>query len=91
MIGTARPSVNFFMNKFRKLGFIDYNGTLEVHPSAVFDAICETLVEYSKRNLKPGLMSSDMRQLTPEHLQIQKIADLDGATAERGLQLLWPP
>jgi len=25
--------VNFFMNKFRKLGFIDYNGTIEVHSS----------------------------------------------------------
>jgi CRP/FNR family transcriptional regulator, cyclic AMP receptor protein len=31
MIGTTRSRVNFFMNKFRKLGFIDYNGELEVH------------------------------------------------------------
>jgi CRP/FNR family transcriptional regulator, cyclic AMP receptor protein len=33
MIGTTRPRVNFFMNKFRKLGFVDYNGTLVVHSS----------------------------------------------------------
>ena len=33
MIGTTRPRVNFFMNKFRKLGFVDYNGTLQVHSS----------------------------------------------------------
>jgi CRP/FNR family cyclic AMP-dependent transcriptional regulator len=34
MIGTTRSRVNFFMNKFRKLGFIDYNnGHLEVHIS----------------------------------------------------------
>jgi CRP/FNR family transcriptional regulator, cyclic AMP receptor protein len=33
MIGTTRPRVNFFMNKFRKLGFIKYNGHLEVHGS----------------------------------------------------------
>jgi CRP/FNR family transcriptional regulator, cyclic AMP receptor protein len=33
MIGTTRPRVNFFMNKFRKLGFLDYNGTLRVHGS----------------------------------------------------------
>ena len=33
MIGTTRPRVNFFMNKFRKLGFIEYNGTLQVHSS----------------------------------------------------------
>jgi CRP/FNR family transcriptional regulator, cyclic AMP receptor protein len=33
MIGTTRSRVSFFMNKFRKLGFIDYNGKLEVHNS----------------------------------------------------------
>jgi CRP/FNR family transcriptional regulator, cyclic AMP receptor protein len=33
MVGTTRSRVSFFMNKFRKLGFIDYNGTLEVHSS----------------------------------------------------------
>jgi CRP-like cAMP-binding protein len=33
MIGTTRSRVSFFMNKFRKLGFISYNGTLEVHSS----------------------------------------------------------
>jgi len=33
MIGTTRSRVNFFMNRFRKLGFIDYNGGLEVHGS----------------------------------------------------------
>jgi CRP-like cAMP-binding protein len=33
MIGTTRPRVNFFMNKFRKLGFIRYNGGLQVNRS----------------------------------------------------------
>src|SRR5580692_5583234 len=33
MIGTTRSRVNLFMNKFRKLGFIEYNGSLRVHPS----------------------------------------------------------
>ena len=33
MVGTTRSRVNFFMNKFRKLGFIEYNGKLEVHKS----------------------------------------------------------
>jgi len=33
MVGTTRSRVNFFMNKFRKLGFIDYNGGLEVNSS----------------------------------------------------------
>jgi CRP/FNR family cyclic AMP-dependent transcriptional regulator len=33
MIGTTRSRVSFFMNKFRRLGFIEYNGTLLVHSS----------------------------------------------------------
>jgi CRP-like cAMP-binding protein len=33
MIGTTRSRVSHFMNKFRKLGFIDYNGHLEIHSS----------------------------------------------------------
>lgn len=33
MIGTTRSRVNFFMNKFRKLGFIKYNGGLQIHAS----------------------------------------------------------
>jgi CRP-like cAMP-binding protein len=33
MVGTTRSRVSFFMNKFRKLGFIKYNGHLEVHSS----------------------------------------------------------
>jgi CRP-like cAMP-binding protein len=33
MVGTTRSRVSFFMNKFRKLGFIHYNGTVEVHNS----------------------------------------------------------
>lgn len=33
MVGTTRPRVNSFMNKFRRLGFIEYNGELKVHTS----------------------------------------------------------
>ena len=33
MIGTTRSRVSFFMNKFRKLGFINYNGGLHVRSS----------------------------------------------------------
>ena len=33
MVGTTRSRVSYFMNKFRKLGFIQYNGRLEVHSS----------------------------------------------------------
>src|SRR2546428_8539690 len=33
MIGTSRPRVNFFMTKFRKMGFIKYNGGLQINRS----------------------------------------------------------
>ncbi len=33
MVGTTRSRVNFFMNRFRKMGFIHYNGGLQVHSS----------------------------------------------------------
>jgi hypothetical protein len=33
MIGTTRSRVSFFMNRFRKLGFIDYSGRIRVHKS----------------------------------------------------------
>jgi len=33
IIGTTRSRVSFFMNRFRKLGFIDYNGSLKIHSS----------------------------------------------------------
>jgi CRP-like cAMP-binding protein len=33
MVGTTRSRVNFFMNKFRDLGFIEYNGGLKVNSS----------------------------------------------------------
>lgn len=33
MVGTTRPRVSFFMNEFRKLGFVKYNGSIEVNSS----------------------------------------------------------
>ena len=42
MIGTTRSRVSFFMNKFRKLGFISYNGGIEVHRSLLNVDLHET-------------------------------------------------
>ncbi len=41
MVGTTRSRVSFFMNKFRKLGYIDYNGHLEVHSSLLNVVLCD--------------------------------------------------
>jgi hypothetical protein len=35
MIGTTRPRVNFFMNKFKKLGFTEFKDGLRVHGSLI--------------------------------------------------------
>jgi CRP/FNR family transcriptional regulator, cyclic AMP receptor protein len=35
IVGTTRSRINFFMNKFKKLGFIDYNGDITIHSSLV--------------------------------------------------------
>jgi CRP/FNR family cyclic AMP-dependent transcriptional regulator len=39
MVGMTRPRVNFFLNKFRTLGFIDYNGELKVHRSLLIGVL----------------------------------------------------
>jgi CRP/FNR family transcriptional regulator, cyclic AMP receptor protein len=43
MIGTTRSRVSHFMNKFRQLGFIDYNGHLEIHSSLLSVVLNEQL------------------------------------------------
>ena len=48
MIGTTRSRVSFFMNKFRRLGLINYNGHIEVHSSLL------NAVLHDKPQLQPG-------------------------------------
>jgi len=43
MIGTTRARVNFFMNRFRRLGFIEYNGNVEVHSSLLSVVLLDEL------------------------------------------------
>jgi CRP/FNR family transcriptional regulator, cyclic AMP receptor protein len=54
MIGTTRSRVSFFMNKFRKLGFIEYNGKLEVHNS-LLNLILHDTPEIRTRDEAPGI------------------------------------
>jgi CRP/FNR family transcriptional regulator, cyclic AMP receptor protein len=51
MIGTTRSRVSFFLNKFRKLGLISYNGNIEVHRS-LLNAVLYEKPEL-ERNEKP--------------------------------------
>ena len=51
MVGTTRSRVNFFMNKFRKLGFIEYNGKIKVNKSLL--TVVSELSDRSTKKPKP--------------------------------------
>jgi len=49
MVGTTRSRINFFMNKFRRLGFIEYNGSMKVHASLLNVVLHESTRSESER------------------------------------------
>ena len=53
MIGTTRSRVSFFMNRFRKLGFIEYNGRIRVHKSLLNVVLRDKLPEQVKDSARP--------------------------------------
>jgi CRP/FNR family cyclic AMP-dependent transcriptional regulator len=63
MVGTTRPRVSYFMNRFRQMGFIEYNGRIRVHRSLLNvvlhdgkedgDALSPSLLGDGKRGQKP--------------------------------------
>jgi CRP-like cAMP-binding protein len=57
MIGTTRSRVSFFMNRFRKLGFIDYNGDIHVNKSLLNVVLHDQPSEHDAQ--KPPLSSSE--------------------------------
>jgi CRP-like cAMP-binding protein len=55
MIGTTRSRVSFFMNRFRALGFINYNGRIQVHKSLLSAVLLDQLPEHNAE--KPSIFS----------------------------------
>jgi len=53
MIGTTRSRVSFFMNRFRKLGFIDYNGRIQVHRSLLNVVLLDQLPGHNSQRSVP--------------------------------------
>ena len=51
MVGTTRSRVNFFMNRFRKLGFVEYNGRIKVHKSLLNAVLLDQLPKLSPERL----------------------------------------
>jgi CRP-like cAMP-binding protein len=67
MIGTTRSRVSFFMNRFRKLGFIEYNGRIKVHKSllnaVLLDRMHEPNAESSSGVASPSLSIKAAKRL----------------------------
>jgi CRP-like cAMP-binding protein len=57
MIGTTRSRVSFFMNRFRKLGFIDYNGRIQVHKSLLNVVLLDQLPEHNAKQPRISVTS----------------------------------
>ena len=65
MIGTTRSRVSFFMNRFRKHGFIDYNGRIRVHKSLLNVILYDESLEHNAVSaplLSPPLPAKLVRQ-----------------------------
>lgn len=70
MIGTTRSRVSFFMNRFRKLGFISYNGRIQVHKSLLNVVLLDQLPEHNAE--RPALF------LDEDGLPEQHPQDIEG-------------
>lgn len=63
MIGTTRSRVSFFMNRFRKLGFIDYNGRIQVHKSLLEVLLLDQLPEQNSEQPRITIVKTDPSKL----------------------------
>jgi CRP-like cAMP-binding protein len=78
MIGTTRSRVSFFMNRFRKLGFIDYKGRIRVHKSLLNVVLLDQLPEQGSEE---PLVSSGAQNLADRlTLEVQSPADCTSMT-----------
>ena len=95
MIGTTRSRVNFFMNKFRKLGFIEYNGGLKINTSLLSvvlhdnPRIDRTCLLLNSAQARGRAMISRMRSKTDSRLQRPGVSRFGGHREEsRGLSAI---
>lgn len=62
MVGTTRSRVSFFMNRFRKLGFIEYNGRIRVHKSLLNIVLHDQEPDQSAESTNPRMDSTIARR-----------------------------
>jgi CRP/FNR family transcriptional regulator, cyclic AMP receptor protein len=63
MVGTTRPRVSFFMNRFRKLGFVQYNGRIRVHKSLLNVVLHDRLPDENTKT--PEIADKDVARAKP--------------------------
>jgi hypothetical protein len=65
MIGTTRSRVSFFMNRFRKLGFINYNGRIQVNKSLLNVVLLDQLPERNSLMPVKPIIETLLKPVTP--------------------------
>jgi CRP-like cAMP-binding protein len=65
MIGTTRSRVSFFMNRFRKLGFISYNGRIQVNKSLLNVVLLDQLPEHNAEKPHIPLLGALLKPVVP--------------------------
>lgn len=66
MIGTTRSRVSFFMNRFRKLGFISYNGRIQVHKSLLNVVLLDQLPEHNAQKPRIPFSGATLKAAVPK-------------------------
>jgi CRP/FNR family cyclic AMP-dependent transcriptional regulator len=75
MIGTTRSRVSFFMNRFRKLGFIEYNGRIRVHKSLLNVVLHDQLPEHNAVSASISISKKDRtKQIGQKKVIVSKTA-----------------
>jgi CRP-like cAMP-binding protein len=65
MIGTTRSRVSFFMNRFRALGFISYNGRIQVHKSLLNVVLLDQLPEHNAQKPLIPVLKTILKPVSP--------------------------
>ena len=76
MVGTTRSRINFFMNKFRKLGFIDYNGALKIN-NALLSVVLRDSPPHGRARL--ALRHAGGRSFSDAHVSRRSGIDSDAS------------
>jgi CRP-like cAMP-binding protein len=69
MIGTTRSRVSFFMNRFRRLGFVSYNGRIQVHKSLLNVVLLDQLPEHNAEKPRVPFISQGLPDQRPGDLR----------------------